>query len=110
MVAIEGCELSDQRENFPLVAKSGTGKSRLATLLAAGACSRGYKLRFFRATELVATLIETRDERTFLRLKSQLSKLDLLVLDELDFEPASKVGAELLFDVIAIAYERNSCN
>ncbi len=46
--------------------------------------------------------------RSFLRLKGQLAKLDLLVLDELGYVPASKVGAELLFDVISTAYERTS--
>ncbi len=65
-------------------------------------------MRFFRATELVTALIEARDERSFLRLKAQLAKLDLLVLDELGYVPASKVGAELLFDVISTAYERTS--
>jgi DNA replication protein DnaC len=34
--------------------------------------------------------------------------LDLLVLDELGYVPATKIGAELLFDVIATAYERTS--
>ena len=91
-----------------LVGNPGTGKSHLATALAAEACARGYKVRFFRATELVTTLIEARDERSYLRLKTQLSKLDLLVLDELGYVPASKVGAELLFDVISTAYERTS--
>ena len=42
------------------------------------------------------------------RLKARLAKLDLLVLDELGYVPASKVGAELLFDVISTAYERSS--
>jgi hypothetical protein len=37
-----------------------------------------------------------------------LGKLDLLILDELCYVSASKAGAELLFDVIATAYERNS--
>ena len=86
----------------------GTGKSHLATALAAQACQKGYKVRFFRTTELVTALIEARDERTFLRLKGQLARLDLLVLDELGYVPASKVGAELLFDVISTAYERTS--
>ena len=102
------CEFIDKRENVLLVGNPGTGKSHLATALAAQACSKGYKVRFFGATELVTTLIEARDERTFLRLKSQLAKLDLLVLDELGYVPATKVGAELLFDVIATAYERTS--
>src|SRR5271154_5624128 len=64
------CEYIDKRENVLLIGNPGTGKSHLATALAAGACGRGYKVRFFRATELVTTLIEARDERTFLRLKS----------------------------------------
>jgi IstB-like ATP binding protein len=60
------------------------------------------------ATELVTSLIEARDERTLLGLRARLAKLDLLVLDELGYVPASKVGAELLFDVISTAYERTS--
>ncbi|MBM4023641.1 MAG: ATP-binding protein, partial [Planctomycetes bacterium] len=37
-----------------------------------------------------------------------MAKHDLLVLDELGYLPVSKAGAELLFDVIATAYEGNS--
>jgi DNA replication protein DnaC len=102
------CEYIDKRENILMIGNPGTGKSHLATALAAVACQKGYRVRFFRTTELVTALIEARDERTFLRLKGQLAKLDLLVLDELGYVPASKVGAELLFDVISTAYERTS--
>lgn len=102
------CEWIDKRENVIFVGNPGTGKSHLATALAAAACAKGYRVRFFRTTELVTALIEARDERSFLRLKSQLARLDLLVLDELGYVPASKVGAELLFDVISTAYERTS--
>ena len=83
-------------------------QAHLATAIAAEACAKGYKVRFFRVTELVTALIEAKDQRTLARLKTQLSKLDLLVLDELGYVPATKVGAELLFDVIATAYERSS--
>ena len=103
-----GREYIDKRENVLMIGNPGTGKSHLATALAAQACQKGYRVRFFRTTELVTALIEARDERTFLRLKGQLAKLDLLVLDELGYVPASKVGAELLFDVISTAYERTS--
>jgi len=41
-------------------------------------------------------------------MKSQLAKLDLLILDELGYVPASKLGSELLFDVISAAYERTT--
>jgi DNA replication protein DnaC len=102
------CEYIDRRENVLFVGNPGTGKTHLAIALAMAACSKGYRVRFFRLTELVTLLVEARDERGLLGLKSRLAKLDLLVLDELGYVPASKVGAELLFDVISSAYERTS--
>jgi len=102
------CEYIDKRENVMFVGNPGTGKSHLATALAASACAKGYKVRFYRTTELVTSLIEARDERMLLRIKAQLARLDLLVLDELGYVPASKIGAELLFDVISTAYETTS--
>jgi DNA replication protein DnaC len=101
-------EFIDRRENVLLVGNPGTGKTHLAIALSAAACARGYRVRFFRVTELVTLLIEARDERALLGLRARLGKLDLLVLDELGYVPASKVGAELLFDVISTAYERTS--
>lgn len=102
------CEFIDKRENLLFVGNPGTGKTHLGIALAAAACAKGYRVRFFRVTELVTLLIEARDERSLLTMKGRLSKLDLLVLDELGYVPASKVGAELLFDVISTAYERTS--
>jgi DNA replication protein DnaC len=97
-----------KRENVLLVGPSGTGKTHLATALGMAACAQGKRVRFWRVTELITTLREADQERQLLRLRSQLTKLDLLILDELGYVPASKAGAELLFDVIATAYERTS--
>lgn len=82
--------------------------STVSFVLAMQACSQGKRVRFWRVTELITSLLEAKEERQLLRIRNQLAKLDLLVLDELGYVPASKAGAELLFDVIATAYERNS--
>jgi DNA replication protein DnaC len=102
------CEYVDRREDVPLIGGSGSGKTPLATAPAAEACARGKRVRFSRVTEPATLLLEAREERQLTRLKSQLAKPDLLVLDELGYVPASQVGAELLFDVISTAYERSS--
>lgn len=101
-------EYLDKKENILLVGNSGTGKSHIATALGIAACGQGKRVKFYRVTELITLLLEAREERDLLRLKKQLSKLDLLILDELGYVPASKVGAELFFDVISTAYERLS--
>ncbi len=98
----------DQRESIILIGNAGTGKTHLATALGVEACGQGRKVRFWQITELITHLIEAREERQLLRLKKQLAKLDLLILNELGYVPASKLGAELLFDIISTAYERTS--
>src|SRR3954465_665101 len=85
-------EYLDKRENLLFVGPSGTGKSHLATALGMAACAQGRKVRFFRVTELMTVLLEAKEERQLLRMRQQLGKLDLLILDELGYVPASKAG------------------
>jgi len=101
-------EYMDKRENILFVGGSGTGKTHIAIAMGIAACQQGKKVRFFRVTELITLMLEAKEERQLQRMRVFLGKLDLLILDELGYVPASKSGAELLFDVISTAYERHS--
>ena len=101
-------EFLDRRENVLLIGNSGTGKTHLATALGLAACHEGRKVRFFGVTSLVTQLLENREDRKLERMLKQLGGQDLLILDELGYVPFTKAGAELLFEVVSRAYERQS--
>ena len=100
------CEYIQHRENIIAVGKSGTGQTHVALGLAA--CQRGMSVGFTTAAALVHELMEARDERRLLNLQRQLSRLGLLIIDELGFVPLSPTGAELLFEVFSQRDERGS--
>ena len=88
-----------------------TGASRgfgRATALAFAACQQGRRTRFFTVTVLVTHLLERREQKDLQRFMQQLERLELIVLDELGYVPCTKIGAELLFEVVSRAYERTS--
>ena len=78
--------------------------------LGLAACQRGMSVRFVTAAALVHELMEARDERRLLRLQKQFANHKLLIIDELGFVPLSKIGAELLFELVSQRYPvfRNS--
>ena len=102
------CEYIQRRENVIAVGNSGTGKTHVALGLGLAACQRGMSVGFTTAASLVYELMEARDERRLLNLQRQLSRLNLLIIDELGFVPLSRTGAELLFEVFSQRYERGS--
>ena len=68
----------------------------------------GLSVGFTTAAGLVHGMMEARDARRLLNLQRQLSRLNLLIIDELGFVPLSTTGAELLFEVFSQRYERGS--
>jgi DNA replication protein DnaC len=97
-----------RRENVIALGNSGTGKTHVALGLGLAACQRGMSVGFTTAAALVHELLEARDEKRLLRLQKQLAGYKLLIIDELGFVPLSKSGAELLFEVFSLRYERGS--
>ncbi len=100
------CAYIDRHENVIALGPSGTGKTHIALGLGLVACQKGLAVGFTTAAALVHELMEARDEKRLLRLKRQLAKYRLLIIDELGFVPLSQTGAELLFEVFSQRYER----
>ena len=96
LMELARCEYIQRRENVIAVGNSGTGKTHIALGLGLAACQRGMSVGFTTAAALVHELMEARDERRLLNLPRQMSRLGLLIIDELGFVPLSQTGAELV--------------
>ena len=95
-------------ENVRALGNSGTGKTHIGLALGLAACQQDFRVRFTTAAALVHELIQARDEKRLLRYQKNLSRQELLIVDELGFVPLSKTGAEMLFEILSQRYERSS--
>jgi DNA replication protein DnaC len=102
-----GTFLEHQR-NVVLIGGTGSGKSHLAIGIARSCIRGGAKARYFNVVDLVNKL------ETEVKLGRQgciadrLTRVNLLVLDELGYLPFAQSGGQLLFHLISRLYERTS--
>ncbi len=97
-----------RRENIICLGNPGMGKTHLSISLGLLACNEGFKVRFYSAPILASELVEAQENYSLLKLQRQLSKVDLLILDDLSYLSFSKQQSELLFRVISERSERAS--
>lgn len=102
-----GAFLAQQR-NPVLVGGTGTGKTHLAVAIARNCIRGGARARFSTVVDLVNRLEAEARAGQQGRLADQLSRLDLVVLDELGYLPFAQSGGQLLFHLISRLYERTS--
>lgn len=105
---LASCDFIKKKENIILIGNPGTGKTHLSIAIGLKACLNGYRVYFTTAASLATELIEAENEQRLGKLIKQLSKLDLLILDELSYLSFNKYQSELLFQVISERSERGS--
>jgi len=94
--------------NAVLVGGTGTGKTHLAIAIGRACVRTGARVRFFNTVDLVNRLeAEARAGKPG-RIADQLSRLDLIILDELGYLPFAQSGGQLLFHLISRLYEQTS--
>ena len=106
--ALAGLDFIDHAQDLVLYGDVGTGKTHLATALAAAACRRGLQARFFTTSSLVMQLRRAKDDQRLDKELAALARNQLLIIDELGYLPIDTEGARLLFQVISDSYEKRS--
>jgi DNA replication protein DnaC len=91
-----------------IIGPAGTGKSHTLIGLGVAAIHAGHKVRYFTAADLVETLYRGLADNTVGKIIETLLRVDVIILDELGFAPLDDTGTQLLFRLVAGAYERRS--
>src|SRR3954469_11512110 len=87
---------------------AGTGKSHLLVALGHAAVEAGHRVRYYTAADLGEALYRGMADNSVGRLIDQALRHDLIIIDEIGFAPLDDTAAQLLFRLVAAAYERRS--
>ena len=96
------------QSNLMIIGPAGTGKSHTLIGLGIAAIHAGHKVRYFTATDLLESLYRGLADNTVGKIIDSLLRVDLIILDEVGFAPLDDTGTQLLFRLVAGAYERRS--
>lgn len=94
--------------NILFLGPSGIGKTHLAVTLGVQAVERGYKVSFVTMEKLLKLL---KTEEISVRARQRLRRImnsDLVIIDEIGFQPISRQESNLFFQVISNLYEQRS--
>jgi DNA replication protein DnaC len=94
------------RQPLLILGKTGTGKTHIATSLGIKACEAGFRVRFYKLQELLAMLYATLADDTTDDIINKLTRLDLLIIDQLNYIRTKKEYPSLLLDLVSACHNR----
>jgi len=108
VMKLAACDFIKQKQNVVAVGNCGTGKSHLVIALGVEAISKGYTVKFKRASDLVTQMTEAASEKHLSQFIKNVNACDVLIIDELGYLSFDASGASLLFQIFAARYETKS--
>jgi DNA replication protein DnaC len=100
---------TDSAQNAVFIGGPGTGKTHLATAIGvSGIAMKGKRVRFYSTVDLVNALEKEKRDGHAERIARGLLRMDLVILDELEYLPFSQAGGALLFHLLSKLYEHTS--
>lgn len=102
------CRFVEERANVFIVGPTGVGKSHIGEALGHKACLKGYDVLSMTFSKLLSQLRAGRGDGTYERKLQNLSRPDLLILDDFGLKPMSSPADEDFHDLVCERYEKGS--
>jgi len=90
LMELTNCTWIQNHQNVLISGPTGVGKTYIACALGNAVCRAGYKTLYIRAPRLFTSLYQTRADGSYLKYLSKLTRVDLLIIDDLGFSPMSE--------------------
>jgi DNA replication protein DnaC len=97
-----------QKRNVVFIGPTGVGKTGLATSILLKALQSGYRCRFVKAQDLFDELLASVADRSSRRLLDQLTRMDLLLIDEMGYLNLRPEQSNLFFKLMEERYNRRA--
>ncbi len=108
IIRLTSLEFIEKKENLLFLGPPGVGKTHLAVAFGVKACMAKYRVLFTRTQDLLTDLRVAHKTGRLGQTLLSLSRLDLLILDELGYLPISPEQANLLFQLVSLRYEKGA--
>ncbi len=98
--ALLECGWVERRQNLTVTGPTGVGKTYLICALGHAACRLGYRVRYMRVPRLLDELAITRGDGRYGQFLRQLTKYDLLILDDWGLSPLTGAQGREILEVL----------
>ena len=98
----------DNAYNIAFIGPPGVGKTHLAIALGLEATKQRRRVLFITAQELTTQLVAAKQSNTLIDYLEKISRIELLIIDEIGYLNIQKDSASLFFQLISKRYEKSS--